>query len=70
MHAQLHITAFTRGKKQLSVVEVEDTRKIANVKIHLDWVIGCIMQKYKIFQGTLPIGFVCKRVGQEIRTCH
>lgn len=29
--AHLHIPAFTRGKKQLSAEEVEQTRKIANV---------------------------------------
>ena len=38
--ARLHIPAFTRGKKQLSAKEVEETRKIANVKIHEERVIN------------------------------
>jgi len=38
VQAQLHIPAFTKGKKQLSAVEVEDTRKIGNVRIHVK---GC-----------------------------
>jgi len=31
MQARLYIPAFTKGKSQLSVLEVEETRKIANV---------------------------------------
>jgi len=36
MRATLHIPAFTKGKSQLSVLEVETTRKIANVRIHVE----------------------------------
>ena len=36
----LKIPAFTRGKTQLSGIEVEQTRKIANVRIHIERVIG------------------------------
>ena len=43
MHqAKLHIPAFTRGKKQLTALEVENTRTIANVRIHVKRVIGCV----------------------------
>ena len=48
MQAKLHIPAFTRGKSQLSATEVEETRKIANVRIHVERVIGYVRQKYKI----------------------
>jgi len=34
MQASLHIPAFTKGKKQLSALEVEETRSIANVNSH------------------------------------
>ena len=64
--AKLHIPAFTRGKSQLSALEVEETRKIANVRIHVERVIGLVRQKYTILQGTLPIHFVTKRVGEDI----
>lgn len=36
MQASLHIPAFTKGKSQLSALEVEDTRNIANVWIHVE----------------------------------
>ena len=40
MQAKLHIPAFTRGKQQLRALEVEDTRSITNVRIHVERVIG------------------------------
>ena len=63
---KLHIPAFTKGKSQLSALEVEETRNIANVRIHDERVIGLVRQKYTILQGTLPIYFVTKRVGEDI----
>ncbi|KAL5013813.1 hypothetical protein ScPMuIL_008083 [Solemya velum] len=53
MGATLHIPAFTKGKKQLTSDEVETTRRIANVRIHVERVIGCLRQKYQILQSTL-----------------
>jgi len=41
MQASLHIPAFTKGKSQLSALEVEKTCTIANVRIHVKRVIGC-----------------------------
>lgn len=38
--AELLIPAFTRGKKQLSAREVEFTRRLARVRIHVERVIG------------------------------
>ena len=40
--AKLTIPAFTRGEKQLSAVDVEETRKIANLRIHVERVIGLV----------------------------
>ncbi|XP_006812856.1 uncharacterized protein LOC100372111 [Saccoglossus kowalevskii] len=59
--AELKIPAFTRGKSQLSAVDVETTRKIANVRIHEERVIGMVRQKYTILGSTLPINlFISK----------
>ena len=76
MLAKLHIPAFTKGKSQLSALEVENTRTIANVRIHIERVIGCVRQKYSILQGTLPIDFVTVRkeesspqVDRIVRVC-
>jgi hypothetical protein len=45
MCAEVHIPAFTTGKKQLSAKEVESTRKSANVRIHVERVIDSVRQK-------------------------
>ena len=56
--ATITMPAFTKGKKQLSGIEVEQSRQIANVRIHVERVIGLIRQKYQILQGTQPVEFV------------
>ena len=63
--AKLHLPAFTKGKAQLSALEVEESRTIANVQIHVERVIGSVRQKYSILQGTLPIAYVIKRVNED-----
>ena len=40
--ARVRIPSFTKGKKQLSGIEVEQTRHIANVRIHVERVIGVL----------------------------
>lgn len=40
--ATLTLPAFTRRKAQLSGIEVEQTRRIANCRIHVERVIGNI----------------------------
>ena len=61
MRANLHIPAFTKGKTQLSALDVHETRKIANVRIHVERVIGNVRQKYSILKSTLPIQYVTTR---------
>ena len=48
------IPAFTRGKKQLSACEIESTRKITSVRIHIERVIGLINNRYTILKGIIP----------------
>ena len=50
-HAQLVIPAFTKGKEQLDPIDVEKTRGIAHVRIHVELVIGLLGRKYTIFRG-------------------
>ena len=52
---ELIIPAFTRGKSQLSANEIETTRKIASVRIHIERVIGLMKNRYSILKGILPI---------------
>ena len=57
----IKIPAFTKGKKQLSGIEVEQTRRIANVRIHVERVIGNIRKNFSILSATQPIDFVTTR---------
>lgn len=44
--AKLEMPAFTRGKSQLSAWDVQKTRKLANVRIHVERVIGLLRGRY------------------------
>lgn len=56
--AEVAIPAFTRGKKQLSMLEVETTRNLAAVRIHVERAIGVARQKYTMLQSTIPISLL------------
>ena len=56
--ARLVIPAFTKGKSQLDPVFVEKTRVIANVRIHVERVIGLFRGKYTIVEGTRLTDFL------------
>ena len=58
MQASLKIPAFTKGCLQLSPKDIEETRHLANVRIHVERVIGATRQRYSILMSTLPISFV------------
>ena len=57
----------TKGKKQLSKEEVEHSRQLAHVRIHVERVIGQLRKKYTILQGTLPITLI-KRPSDTVPT--
>ena len=56
--AQLVIPAFTKGKDQLYLVDIEKTREIANVRIHVERVIGLLRRKCSILPGIVLIDFL------------
>ncbi|XP_022807417.1 uncharacterized protein LOC111344455 [Stylophora pistillata] len=56
-NGKLVIPAFTKGKAQLDPVDVERSRGIASVRIHVERVIGLLRRKYTILEGTLPPNF-------------
>ena len=61
----IHIPAFAKGKDQLLTLEVEETRAIANVRIHVERVIGAVHQRYSIMKGPLPIDILKKRARRK-----
>lgn len=44
---ELNIPAFTKGKSQLHPRELEETREIANVRIHVERIIGQLRLKFR-----------------------
>ncbi|XP_028440109.1 uncharacterized protein LOC114559573 [Perca flavescens] len=63
MCAEVKTPAFTRGRCQLDAKDVEDTRKIAHIRVHVERVIGCVRGKYSILNDTIPLSMVvsCER---------
>ena len=62
MCAEVKIPAFTKGRSQLDARDVESTRKIAHLRIHVERVIGTVRNKYTILSAKVPIHMVlpCK----------
>ena len=58
MGAEVKIPSFTKGRQQLSAVDVESSRSIAHVRIHVERVIGLLRNKYTILQDTIPIDLI------------
>ena len=65
--AEVKIPPFTKGKRQLEKVEVDWSRELSIVRIHVERVIGVLKQKYTILQSTLPISFIANK-DQEAAT--
>ncbi|XP_029957071.1 uncharacterized protein LOC115395600 [Salarias fasciatus] len=47
-----------QGRKQLSMAELMDTRKLSSVRAHVERLIGCVRQRYRILAGPLPTGYL------------
>ena len=56
--AEVKVPPFSRGKKQLEKVDVDWSRELSIVRIHVERVIGVLKQKYTILQGILPISLI------------
>ena len=63
--ATLKIPVFTRGQSQLSATAVESTRRLANVRIHVERVIGLLRNKYQILKGPLSIEMLYTKSGDQ-----
>jgi len=66
--AKLVIPAFTKGKQQLSKREVELSRQMARVGIHVERVIGVLKNRYTILQSKLPISLIKRKRDEAAAT--
>ena len=64
--AKLEISAFTRGKTQLSQREVEVSKQLSMVRIHVERVIGLLKNKYTILIGPLPVELLKHNYDTEV----
>ncbi len=55
MCAEVKIPAFTKSRCQLDAKDVEDIRAIAQLRIHVEKVIGSLHNKYTLSHNTIPI---------------
>ena len=62
---EVHYPAFTRGKRQSSATDVEVTRKIANVRIHVERMIGSVRQTNSILGATCAIDHLITKADDE-----
>ena len=62
----LIIPAFTRGKTQLSQQDVERSKELSKVRVHVERIIGMLKSKYTILQGTLPIDVIKHNEDTEV----
>ena len=49
--AELKTPSFMRGRKQLPAKEVEESRDLSSIRIHIERLIGLIKTRYHILEG-------------------
>ncbi|CAL9688451.1 unnamed protein product [Knipowitschia caucasica] len=66
MCAEVKIPTFTRGRAQLEAKDVEETRAIAHLRIHVERVIGVVRNKFKFLHSTVPVHMLVKCEGENL----
>ncbi|XP_073670948.1 uncharacterized protein [Paramisgurnus dabryanus] len=66
MCAEVKIPTFTRGRAQLEAKDVEETRAIAHLRIHVERVIGVVRNKFKFLHSTVPVNMLLKCEGENV----
>ena len=66
--ARLKIPSFTKGKEQLRAEEIESTKMIANVRMHVERVIGNLRKKDSLLDQALPIDFLITEKDKKVPT--
>lgn len=55
---QVIVPAFMNGRSQLSATDVRTSNEIANVRIHVERIIGFLRRKFRILSSTLHLGLL------------
>lgn len=66
MCAEVKIPTFTRGRAQLEAKDVEETRAIAHLRIHVERVIGVVRNKFKLLHSSVPVHMLLKCEGENL----
>lgn len=64
--AEAKIPAFTKGRDQLSPLDIENTRKLASCRIQVERVIGLVRQKYTLLSGTCSLEYMACKPGEKV----
>lgn len=64
--ASIEVPTFVYNRNQLHPLEIERTRKCANVRIHVERVIGMVKQKYKILEMLVPLSIAEKHSDEDV----
>ena len=59
------VPAFCKGKAQFSSEEVQSSRNMSSVRIHVERVIGLLKNRFAILQGVLPLRLI-KSIKDEV----
>lgn len=63
--ARVKYPTFLRGRKQMSPEDIESTRKLTSVRIHIERIIRQLKGKYRIFKTPFPIQQL-QKIDQDI----
>ncbi|XP_026125674.1 uncharacterized protein LOC113107400 [Carassius auratus] len=66
MCAEVKTPTVSNGHAELEVKDVEETRAIAHLRIHVERVISVVHNKFKILHSTVPVHLLVKCEGENL----
>lgn len=66
--AEVKTPPFTHGKPQLEKIDVDWSRELSLVRIHVERLIGLVKLKYTILRSVIPISLLTKQNSDHYTT--